>query len=589
MKQASPSSPHHHRPACPPTPTPSTRPDQADPVTPPPEEESRPEATGRGADRQPIDGAPPAPSPSSPPAPPSPPLSTRLATYASSLLRRTVTAVLRAGPTPQHVAFIMDGNRRFAEARGAAVVVGHEAGYQKVRSRGGCRGPDGACGGRAWTRRWTEERRARRGTKVGCARAQPNLTIIFSPSLQLIDALDWCLALGVSTVSVFAFSVDNFRRPAAEVSALMDLAAERLGRLASPHGEAGALLARHGVRVRILGDRALLPPAVAAAAYAAEDATACHAGGKTLNVCLAYAARVELAAAVEGAAGEVLSGNAAAAAAAAAAASPPPPCPFFLAPGSLPPLLDRHLYTAGAPPVDLLVRSSGEARLSDFLTWQARGAALAWARPLWPDLGFLDLARAVAGWQRASPALDALRAAAGVSVSKSGEAAAAAPPQPPPPPPPPAAAAHPPPPPVGVPRRRRGGGGAGGTGAAPPPPDPTVAWAARPLPVPPPPFRPSLRRPGASDDDEDDDPDVHVLDPQCPCCLPGVLRRRVVPVAVPAGAPAGVLAAATAAAVAEAASQPAGLEGVFAAKRAREAAVRAAMAAAREGGGGGGT
>ena len=71
---------------------------------------------------------------------------------------------------------------------------------------------------------------------------------------QLIDALDWCLALGTSTVSVFAFSVDNFRRPAAEVAALMDLAADRLGRLASPASEAGALLARHGVRVRVLGD-----------------------------------------------------------------------------------------------------------------------------------------------------------------------------------------------------------------------------------------------------------------------------------------------------------------------------------------------
>ena len=132
-----PASPASSRPACPPTPTPSSRPDRADPVTPPPEphQEQETGSTGRaGEDRTPIDaGAAPAPAaPLGASPPPAPSLTARLAAHAASLLRRAVTSILRAGPIPAHVAFIMDGNRRFAERRGDAVVAGHEAGYQKV-------------------------------------------------------------------------------------------------------------------------------------------------------------------------------------------------------------------------------------------------------------------------------------------------------------------------------------------------------------------------------------------------------------------------------------------------------------------------
>ena len=74
--------------------------------------------------------------------------------------------------------------------------------------------------------------------------------------------------------------------------------------------------------------------------------------------------------------------------------------------------LERQLYTAGCPPVDLLIRTSGETRLSDFLLWQSRHALLVFTGVLWPDFGFLDLAAAVLRYQRAHPHLRRLRAAA---------------------------------------------------------------------------------------------------------------------------------------------------------------------------------
>lgn len=81
---------------------------------------------------------------------------------------------------------------------------------------------------------------------------------------------------------------------------------------------------------------------------------------------------------------------------------------------------ERRLYTAGCPPVDLLVRTSGETRLSDFLLWQSRHALLVFTRVLWPQFGFLDLAAAVLQYQRQYPHLQRLQALA------SSQAAAAA-------------------------------------------------------------------------------------------------------------------------------------------------------------------
>ena len=88
--------------------------------------------------------------------------------------------------------------------------------------------------------------------------------------------------------------------------------------------------------------------------------------------------------------------------------------------------LERQLYTAGCPPVDLLVRTSGETRLSDFLLWQSRHALLVFTQVLWPDFGFLDLAAAVLQYQRHAPHLRRLHAAADEQARATAAAAAAA-------------------------------------------------------------------------------------------------------------------------------------------------------------------
>ena len=88
--------------------------------------------------------------------------------------------------------------------------------------------------------------------------------------------------------------------------------------------------------------------------------------------------------------------------------------------------LDGALYTRGCPPVDLLVRTSGETRLSDFLLWQCRHALLVFTAVLWPEFGFLDLVAAVQEYQRQHPHLQRLRAAAEAAAAARGRAPAAA-------------------------------------------------------------------------------------------------------------------------------------------------------------------
>ena len=570
---------------------------------------------------------------------------------------RPTQQVLTAGPLPSHVAFIMDGNRRFAESRLGThdAAEGHAAGFA-----------------------------------------------------ALLSALEWCLDLGVRTVSVFAFSVDNFSRPEAEVDALMELAREKLGELAGNSKKAseeggtmastttaaaaagtaaagatkreedgGALLQRHGVQLRVLGELSRLPPAVREAARAAEKAT--ERGDRArLNVCLAYSSTRELADAVstlskggpslarpsspsvlpapaspttpleeEGASSGLLlaapllgrerrpsltpsparsPAPAETAATAAAigsgslpcfAASPSPPFPAGL--------IDKALYTAGCPPVDLLLRTSGEQRLSDFLLWQSRHAALVFAPRLWPELRFWDVARAVVAFQRAHPRLEGLRraaaqgeeteaekeeaAAAAATVSRADDAAVAAPADAPP-----AAVAAPaapaaPPPPArgrgeggggGVPRRVRGsrnaagvreqafpsfsGGGGGGAataaagGEAPGAndggedekgengnehKDDVLDWASRST------WR-TRRRGDAEIEDEEGangggpEGEHGGFDPHCPCCL--TTGGRLIDGA--AHEPKNL-------------KMPDGLEAAMQAKKLREAEVRAAMAAAR--------
>jgi undecaprenyl diphosphate synthase len=206
----------------------------------------------------------------------------------------------REGPVtggPRHVGIIMDGNGRWAKARMLPRVAGHRAGVEAVRR---------------------------------VVRAAPGL--------------------GLSALTLYAFSSENWRRPPEEVSALMELLRAYI------ESEIDELDAQ-GVRLRLIGDWRALSHDVVCRLDAALERTAGNAG-MSLVIALNYGAQDELARA----------------AAAAAAAGPVTAAS-----------IEAHLDTAGLPPLDLVVRTSGEYRLSNFLLWQAAYAELFFTDALWPD------------------------------------------------------------------------------------------------------------------------------------------------------------------------------------------------------------
>ncbi len=215
---------------------------------------------------------------------------------------------------PKHVALIMDGNGRWAEARGLPRAMGHREGVQALKR-----------------------------------------TVEAAPQF------------GIRCLTVFGFSTENWRRPAEEVSDLMGLVrsyvASDLKRLE-----------REGVRVRVLGRRAGLPADIIAIIEHAEATTA-HNDRFVLQVAFNYGGRADIVDAAQRHVDAVLAGRATG------------------------PLdedsLGLGLSTAGAPPVDVIVRTSGEQRLSNFLLWEAAYAELVFQNVLWPDYGAEGLADAV--------------------------------------------------------------------------------------------------------------------------------------------------------------------------------------------------
>ena len=207
---------------------------------------------------------------------------------------------------PRHVAIIMDGNGRWAAARGLPRAAGHKEGVAALKR-----------------------------TVRGCA------------------------GLGVRCLTVFGFSTENWRRPAEEVSDLMGLVRSYVASDLTG-------LAREGVRIRVLGRRMGLPDDIAAIVDKAERETA-HNDRFRLQVAFNYGGQADIVDAARRHAEQVLAGEAAAQIDEAA--------------------FSGLLSTAGAPPLDLIIRTSGEIRLSNFLLWEAAYAELGFQDILWPDYG----------------------------------------------------------------------------------------------------------------------------------------------------------------------------------------------------------
>jgi undecaprenyl diphosphate synthase len=163
---------------------------------------------------------------------------------------------------------------------------------------------------------------------------------------------------GVECLTLYAFSSENWRRPEAEINDLMGLLRFYIGSELN-------VLHREGIRLVILGNHSAFQADVA---RLVDEAVAKTAGNRrmTLAIALNYGSRSELVQAAQGLAVRVAAGD--------------------LEPGQIDEdLLDRALYTRDLPPLDLLIRTSGECRLSNFLLWQAAYAELLFVETLWPD------------------------------------------------------------------------------------------------------------------------------------------------------------------------------------------------------------
>lgn len=303
-------------------------------------------------------------------------------------LRGLLIGALGQGPIPQHIAFVMDGNRRFARSHQIETVEGHNLGFE-----------------------------------------------------ALAKILEICYKSGVKVVTVYAFSIENFKRSKYEVDALMEMAKIKLSQL-SQHGE---LLDRYGARVRVLGQRDLVKPDVLAAIDKAVMMTE-NNGDCTLNICFPYTSRDEITTAIRSTVEDyskplfsqarpfsqtritqiIRSKNCRKIPFRSVSPTPSNKSDFddsvslstTLHPEESPPTdcednmifpdpeaidaktLENHMFTAGSPPVELLIRTSGVKRLSDFMLWQCHeNTEIVFLDCLWPEFDLWQFLPVLIEWQ----------------------------------------------------------------------------------------------------------------------------------------------------------------------------------------------
>ena len=225
-----------------------------------------------------------------------------------------------AARVPRHIAIIMDGNGRWAQQRHRPRIIGHRAGARAVK----------AC-------------------------------------------VEFCLANGVEALTLFAFSSENWNRPAEEVGGLMKLF---LGALEREVDE----LHRLGARLRFIGERSRFAPEILARMQAAESLTAGNAKLQ-LSIAASYGGRQDIAHAARALAEDVATGR--------------------LRPEQVDEdAISARVALAGLPAPDLFIRTGGELRISNFLLWQVAYAELYFTDTLWPDMDAAEFDRALAEFAR---------------------------------------------------------------------------------------------------------------------------------------------------------------------------------------------
>ncbi|XP_042484720.1 dehydrodolichyl diphosphate synthase 6-like [Macadamia integrifolia] len=245
--------------------------------------------------------------------------------------RKFFFRILSVGPIPTHVAFIMDGNRRYAKKQNLSLEAGYRAG-----------------------------------------------------TLSLISILKYCYELRIHYVSIYAFSIDNFRRRPHEVKLVMDLLQEKLQAILDDQ----TILHSYGIRVLFIGDLKLLNDSLRVLAEEVESATA-NNNNFVFNICISYTSTNEIVRAVYECCREkkVMEND---------------PIDYNVSVEDL----EKHMDMGICPEPDILIRTSGEARLSNFFLWQTTYCYLYSPAALWPEISLRHLVWAVLNFQRIHPYLE---------------------------------------------------------------------------------------------------------------------------------------------------------------------------------------
>ncbi|KAJ2846129.1 cis-prenyltransferase [Coemansia erecta] len=263
--------------------------------------------------------------------------------FIASKITRILVLIIKQGPIPAHIAFIMDGNRRYArKSHMDKVSGGHFAGFKKLST-----------------------------------------------------VLEWCKELGISNVSVFAFAINNFNRSPEEVSALMDLAQEKLVELA----DRSVAENNRYLRIRVAGNMDLLPERVVKSAKYAEEVTK-DANMMTLNVCFPYSATDEISSAIRKVVEDAEAGE--------------------LEMSAIDETTLEKRLMIPEPDLDILVRTSGEIRFSNYMLWQsAKMAYIQFVDVYWPEFSFFHMFKVLVSWQVALKSINKRKAQMGIPTPKS--------------------------------------------------------------------------------------------------------------------------------------------------------------------------
>lgn len=245
--------------------------------------------------------------------------------YFSKKIRRfrdyKLTDEIKQYPVPEHVAIIMDGNRRFAKSFGLSPKAGHFFGRDKIE-----------------------------------------------------DVLDWCFELGINVLTVYAFSTENFNRSSDEVTTLMSLCKKELDKASKD-----SRIHKNKVKVRVIGDLESLPKDIQQSAHEIVETTKDY-NGHLFNIAMAYGGREEIVEAIQQIAEDVQKGK-------------------LEIKNINQSTVSSYLYTNGIPDPDLILRTSGEERISNFLLWQLAYSELYFSDVYWPAFQKRDFLKAIKTYQ----------------------------------------------------------------------------------------------------------------------------------------------------------------------------------------------